>query len=244
MSAALDLAARLLDEVRRRRPRVHCLTNSVVQKFTADGLTALGAVPSMTQAHDEVADFARNADALLVNLGTLDAGRREAIARALDAYGPTGRPWTLDPVHCEVSPLRLDYAKSLLARGPAVVRGNEAEMAVIGEAPAGTVSVTTGAVDRLVLDGRVIAVSNGHPLMAKVTGTGCLAGAVVASFLALGQDRLESAAAALMAYSVAAEIAAETARGPGSFAVALLDAIADLMPADLAERGRVADAAR
>lgn len=243
MSALVSLAGDLLTRVRERRPRIHCLTNSVVQKFTADGLTALGAIPSMTQSHDEVAEFAAKADALLVNLGTLDPARREAIALALDAFSPTGRPWALDPVHCEVSSLRLDFARSLLALGPSVVRGNAAEMAVIGEAPAGTVRVTTGAVDGLVLDARSIEVANGHPTMAKVTGTGCLAGAFVASFLVVGDGRLESAAAALAVYGVCAEIAAETARGPGSFAVALLDAIGNVTPGDVARRGRVRDAA-
>lgn len=242
MSELADHAGMLLERVRERRPRVHCLTNSVVQKFTADGLTALGCIPSMTQSPDEVADFAGGADALLVNLGTLDPARRDAIELALDAFQPTGRPWALDPVHCEVSTLRLAFARSLLARGPSVVRGNAAEMAVIGKAPAGTVRVTTGAVDRLHCGARALDVGNGHPTMAKVTGTGCLAGAFVASVLVVGDDPLTSAAAALTVYGVCAEIAAQTARGPGSFAVALLDAIANVTPDEVGERGRVADA--
>lgn len=244
MSPLPTLAGDLLLAVRDRRPRVHCLTNSVVQKFTADGLTALGAVPSMTQSLDEVADFATGADALLVNLGTLDSTRREAIGIALNAFEPTGRPWALDPVHCEVSPLRLSFARLLLSRGPAVLRGNAAEMAVLNGAPSGTVRVTTGALDRLAFEGQSLGIENGHPTMAKVTGTGCLAGAVVASFLSLGADRLSSAAAALLFYGVCAEIAAQTAKGPGSFAVALLDALSNVVPSDLAARGRVLENAR
>ncbi|MEC5325545.1 hydroxyethylthiazole kinase [Aurantimonas sp. A3-2-R12] len=239
----IEAAARLLGEVRERRPKVHCLTNSVVQKFTADGLSALGAVPSMTSSLDEVADFARQADALLVNLGTLDPGRREAIMLGLDTFETTGRPWALDPVHCELSPLRLAFARQLLARGPAVTRGNAKEIAVLGEAPPGTIVIQTGASDLVRLAGRELAIRNGHPLMAAVTGTGCLSGALIASFLALGQDRLTGAASALLFLGVAAEIAAETARGPGTFAAALLDAVANATPADVMERGRVDDGA-
>ncbi|WP_185984579.1 hydroxyethylthiazole kinase [Aureimonas mangrovi] len=235
-------AGALLTALRERRPRVHCLTNSVVQKFTADGLSALGAVPSMTQSLDEVADFAVSADALLVNLGTLDPARRDAIDIALDAFEATSRPWTLDPVHCDLSPLRLSYAQALLARGPAVVRGNAAEMAVIGTAPAGTVAVRTGAIDALRVGGRGVDVENGHAMMARVTGTGCLAGALVASFLAVGRDRLEASASALLFLGVCAEVAAEETKGAGSFAAALLDAIHLVGPADLEERGRARDA--
>lgn len=239
----IDAAAELLKALRQRRPRVHCLTNSVVQKFTADGLTALGAVPSMTSSLDEVADFAGQAEALLVNLGTLDPSRREAIEAALDAVEGTGRPWTLDPVHCELSPLRLAFARRLLARGPAVARGNATEIAVLGAAPSRTVVVQTGASDLVQLGSKRLAIGNGHQLMAKVTGTGCLSGAVIAAFLALGEDRTTSAAAALVFFGVSAEIAAETARGPGTFATALLDALANVGADDIATRGRVKDAA-
>src|SRR5271165_2235478 len=71
-------AAAILDRVRTRTPRVHCITNAVAQNFSANMLLALGAVPSMTIAPDEVGEFAARADAVLVNLGTFDAERRTA----------------------------------------------------------------------------------------------------------------------------------------------------------------------
>lgn len=237
----IGAAARLVGDVRERRPKVHCLTNSVVQKFTADGLVALGAIPSMTSSVDEVADFVVQADALLVNLGTLDSSRRDSIRLALDAFETTGRPWALDPVHCELSPLRLTFARELLARGPAVTRGNSKEIAVLGKAPSGTIVIQTGASDLIRLGERKLAIRNGHPLMAKVTGTGCLSGALIVAFLALGHDRLTSAAASLLFFGVCAEVAAETARGPGTFAAALLDAVAAVEATDIVNRGKVDD---
>src|SRR3954464_9011987 len=91
------ITADILERIRARRPRVHCITNAVAQNFTANMLLAAGAVPSMTMASDEIADFVARADALLVNLGTLDPERRAAIKIAIDMAG--GRvPWILDPV--------------------------------------------------------------------------------------------------------------------------------------------------
>ena len=84
--------------VRERRPRIHCITNAVAQNFTANLLLAAGAIPSMTVAPDEIADFVASADALLVNLGTFDRERREAVEIAVKQVVNAGRPWVLDPV--------------------------------------------------------------------------------------------------------------------------------------------------
>ncbi|SIQ85884.1 hydroxyethylthiazole kinase [Rhizobium sp. RU35A] len=231
-------AAELLARVRARRPRVHCLMNSVVQKFTADGITAVGAIPSMTSSLDEIADFVARADVLTVNLGTLDAERRHVIRIAVDMANAGGKPWILDPVHCDYSPGRLAFARDLIALGPTVVRGNRAEMALIGEVRA-SLAIETGPVDHL-SDGSVqVTVENGHAWMAGVTGTGCLSGGVIAAFLAVEGNALKAAAAALAATGVAAELAAPEARGPGSFGIAFLDTLASLSADDLLKHARI-----
>ncbi len=73
-----QIAAALLERLRARSPRVHCITNAVAQNFTANVLLAAGAVPSMTLSAEEIGAFVAGADALLVNLGTFDRERREA----------------------------------------------------------------------------------------------------------------------------------------------------------------------
>src|ERR1700752_886038 len=105
-----DIAADVLARIKRRAPRVHCITNSVAQAYTANMLLAAGAVPSMTIAPEEIAAFVSGADALLVNLGTFDAERRAAIEAAVGALGRGGqsKPWVLDPVFVERSPARAD----------------------------------------------------------------------------------------------------------------------------------------
>ncbi|MDH4992548.1 hydroxyethylthiazole kinase [Aquamicrobium lusatiense] len=225
--SAIQHAAGLLDEVRRRRPRVHCLMNGVVPKFVADGLSALGAIPSMTSSPEEVGNFVAKADSLLVNLGTLDAQRREAIGIAVNVATERGRPWALDPAHCDYSPPRAAFAQELLARGPAVLRANAAEFDLLS-VPAAVVAVRTGKADRIAHNGASFSVTNGHPLTALVTGTGCLSGAVIAAFLAIEPDPYLAACAAMLAFGVAAEMAGKVAAGPGSFEPALLDALANL----------------
>ena len=207
--------------------------NTVAQKLVADGLSALSAIPSMTAAPEEVEAFVEKADALCVNLGTLDAGRRVAIDLAVARAVSTGKPWALDPAHCDYSPPRAAYAETLLARRPAVLRANAEEFALL-TVPDGVVAVRTGAVDRI----GAVTVENGHPLTAKVTGTGCLSGALIAAFLAVGDAR-DAAVTAMAVTGVAAEQAGRHAHGPGSFEPALLDALFALSPDDILKHARI-----
>src|SRR5215468_4140863 len=177
----IEVAADVLLRVRERRPRVHCITNTVAQPFTANMLLALGAVPSMTIAPEEIASFAARADALLVNLGTLDAARRDACNIAISEAAASAVPWVLDPVFVDRSEPRAAFAKALLARGPHAIRLNAAEFATLAGSDAeadaiarfagevGAVVAVTGAND-VVEDGtRRAVVTNGDALMAKVT---------------------------------------------------------------------------
>lgn len=232
-------AAELLVRIRRENPRVHCLTNTVVQKFTADGLSALGAFPSMTSNMVEIAEFASRANALLINLGTLDAQRRQVIEAAIPVVNGRDRPWVLDPVKCHFSAPRLAFAQGLLRLGPAAMRGNSAEIAALGSLP-DTVVVETGERDRISKGGESVTVLNGHPYMAAVTGTGCLSGALLAAFLAVEpRQPFQAAACAFLVIGVAAEMAAGHARGPGTFEPAFLDALAAVDTDDLAAKGTV-----
>lgn len=245
------IAADIVERLRQRRPRVHCITNAVAQTFTANVLLAAGCVPSMTIAPREVAAFVGRADALLVNLGTFDAERQKASLTAIAAANKAPKPWVLDPVFIDRSPPRAAFARKLLAKRPAVVRLNESEFVALGgkgadaaalaryAAARRTVIGLTGAHD-FVHDGtRLATVANGHPLMAKVTAMGCAGSALVAAFLAVESDPWLAAAAALVAFGVAGEVAAQRARGPGSFAVEIVDALHALDGATLVEKARV-----
>jgi len=231
------MAAELLSRMRERRPRVHCITNAVAQTFTANVLLAVGAVPSMTIDAEEVAEFVSGADALLVNLGTFDSARRTAAGIAIEAANGGGKPWVLDPVFIDRTARRTAYARDLVATKPRAIRCNRAEFeALAGVTPeggalasyaldAGTVVGLTGAID-LATDGtRLVAIANGDPLMARITAMGCAASALVAAAHAVADDNWVATAAALLWVGVAGDVAAETAAGPGSLMVGLLDTL-------------------
>jgi len=246
-----DIAADVLARIRDRAPRVHCITNTVAQNYTANMLLAAGAVPSMTISPEEIASFVAGADALLVNLGTFDAERRAAVGTALGAAQMARLPWALDPVFIERSPGRAQFARELLEREPAAVRLNAAEFASLfgGDAAdeaasrvakaCGTVVALTGNAD-IVTDGaRRVVIANGDPLMSLVTGMGCAGSALVCAALAVETDAWLATNAALIALGVAGEVAAQSARGPGRFASWILDALHSLDRATLRARAKV-----
>ena len=232
-----NITADILARLRAGSPRVHCITNAVAQAFTANVLLAAGALPSMTIAPEEVGDFVSRSNALLVNLGTFDAMRRTAAEIAIEAANERSLPWVLDPVFVDRSEPRAVYAKELVARAPKAIRLNRAEFIALAgvesEAGAlaayareqGTVIGLTGAIDLVADDARLAAIANGHPLMARVTALGCAASALAAACLAVERDAWCASAAALLVIGVAGELAAARARGPGSFAVEILDAL-------------------
>ncbi|MNN76002.1 Hydroxyethylthiazole kinase [compost metagenome] len=102
--------------------------------------------------------------------------------------------------------------------------------------------IVTGKEDVITDGSRTFIVSNGHPILTKVTGTGCLLSAVVGAFLAVSEgDWLEAAAEAISFYGVASEIAAEQTahRGPGDFQIEFLNQLAVVTPQIYRERSRI-----
>lgn len=257
--------AALLARVRERGPLVHNVTNYVVMNSTANALLAAGASPAMVHAVEEVEDFAALSAALVVNIGTLSPRWVEAMRLAAARARAGGIPWVLDPVGAGATPWRTTVAAELAALRPAVIRGNASEVMVLagqagaagkgvdsahdtGDAVAparalaratGAVVAMTGVVDYVTDGTRTIAIANGHPLMARVTGLGCTASALVGAFLAVHDDALEASVAALAVLGVAGELAAGWSPGPGSLQLHLLDALHTLDAATLTARARV-----
>ncbi len=122
--SASDLWSDLM-AVRERSPLVHCITNFVVINFNANVLLAAGASPVMAHAHEEVRDMAGIAQALVLNIGTLDPYWVESMKLALAAATARGIPCVLDPVGAGATPYRNATLESLLAvAAPTVIRGN------------------------------------------------------------------------------------------------------------------------
>lgn len=259
--------AELLEAVRARAPLVQCITNTVVQNVTANVLLALGASPAMVDVATEAGPFARVADALLVNTGTPHAEPRVAALEAVHAARDAGTPWVLDPVAVGSLPVRTALARDLLALHPTVLRGNASEvLALLGDSAGGrgvdsTVGTedarvasvaasdgrlvaavaVSGAVDLLVAPGiGVVRVANGTDLLTRITGGGCALGAVVAAFTSVApEDAGAAAVAATAVHTIAAELAARDAGGPGTFQPLFLDRLASLTPEDVVREARI-----
>lgn len=260
---SLDPAAHLT-RVRATTPLVHNITNHVAMNPMANVLLALGASPAMVHAREEAAEFATLAGALTLNIGTLSPHWQEAMEDAARAATAAGTPWVLDPVAVGATAFRREAGDRLLALSPSVIRGNASEILALAErndggrgvdstaAPeraeaaavglarrSGAVVAVTGERD-LVTDGtRLARVAGGHPLMPRVTALGCSLSGVVGAFLAGAEDPFAATVAALASYAVAGEQAGEAARGPGSFAVAFLDALHALDATTLTEHARL-----
>jgi len=259
-------AGATLRVLRERKPLVHQITNYVVMNETANATLALGALPVMAHAREEVEEMVALAGALVLNIGTLSSHWVDAMIAAGKAANAAGIPVVLDPVGAGATRYRTETARRMLSEiDVTVVRGNQGEVATLvgvdaevrgvesigaadhaGEVARlagralGVVASVTGPVDHVSDGDRLVAVANGHELLATVTGTGCMSSAVTGCFLAAKREApFEAAVEALAAFGVAGEDAARDAKGPGTFHVNLYDALAALDPQTLDARTRV-----
>ena len=228
--------------VRQKSPLVHSITNLVVMNFNANVLLAAGASPVMSHAHEEVRDMVAIAQALVLNIGTLDRYWVQSMKLALVAAARRGTPSVLDPVGAGATPYRNQTLQALLAIAPlTVLRGNASEvMNMAGFATktrgvdssaaasdalvaARSLAVSTGStvcvsgeIDHIVdVKGRLARLFNGHAWMTKITGVGCSATALVGAFCAIQPDAWRATTSAMAFIGVAGEIAAEKAQGRG-----------------------------
>jgi len=252
-------AAKNLNAVRKNKLLIHNITNYVVMNYTANALLAMGASPVMAHAPNEVEQMVSFAGALVLNIGTLDNDWIDSMIIAGKKASSLKTPIILDPVGSGATSLRTDSAKKIINETKiSVIRGNASEILSLKDNDSKTKGVDsihsvedasntakilagelqttlaiTGSVD-LITDGdRTVHVSNGHPLMSCVTGTGCTATAVIGAFLAVDNDPFSAAATALAFFGLAGEVAGEKAQAPGSFMIEMLDALYTITPEKL-----------
>ncbi|MDP1531678.1 hydroxyethylthiazole kinase [Rhodoferax sp.] len=248
-----DLWADVL-AVRARRPLVHSITNLVVMNFNANVLLAMGASPVMAHAHEEVADMAAIAQALVLNIGTLEPYWINSMCQALDVATARGIPTVLDPVGAGATRYRNESIQAILRQAmPSVIRGNASEiMSVAGTAAktrgvdsgaavadalqaardlaqrSGGVVCVSGPVDQ-VLDasGRHASLANGHEWMTRITGVGCSATALVGAFCAVQPDAWRATVSAMAYLGVVGEVAARQVQAQGQGVGSLQIALLD-----------------
>lgn len=243
-----------LTAIRQKKPLIHHITNGVVMNDTANITLAIGALPVMAHTIEEVGEMVSIAGALVLNIGTLTSEQIEAMLRAGRQASALNIPIVLDPVGAGATRMRTQAALRLLSElRITIVRGNASEIgALIGIAgetrgveaisvaaeretlaqqaaqKLACTTAITGARDVISDGNRLALVENGHPLLASITGSGCMATSLIGAFLAVESDPFFAATAGLVAMGLAGEIAAPASGGPGTFRSHLLDAVASL----------------
>lgn len=246
---------RFLEKIRKKRPIVQCITNIVTVNDCANALLAIGASPTMAHHPEEMEDFASFCDALVCNLGATES--LEAMKRAASLAASTGHPSVLDPVGCAGSQFRRRKAMEILESGRITcIRGNAAEIRALARhcdtgrgvddlperaseetagkyaaalaGQTGAIVIASGVTDYISDGETLLAVEGGSPMMAGITGSGCMLSALLGAFLAVDPSA-ESAAACCALMAACGEKAEawtrEAGRGTGTFHVNLMDAL-------------------
>lgn len=237
--------------VRAEKPLVHHITNWVTICDCANIVKSFGASPVMAHAREEASEMAGIADSLVLNIGTLTSETVRSMILAGGAANKKGIPVVLDVCGAGATSFRDEKCFEILESTRIdIIKGNSSEVArIAGESvrtrgvdssgvsgelsgiaralaeERGSVVVITGEEDIVADSTRGIRVRNGHPMMASVVGTGCMATSVIGAFAAVEKDLLEASVAGLVCYEIASEIAAKRAGGPGSFKELLFDAV-------------------
>lgn len=251
----------MLNRIRSENPVIHCITNHVVSNFQANGLLAIGASPIMGEAKEEVKELVAISGALSLNIGTLNKETLDSMILAGKEANKRGVPVILDPVGAGATAFRKAAVEKILTEvNVQVLRCNAGEIAAIsGVASAsskgvdagkenvdveelanrvartyGLIAAVTGETD-MVSDGfQIQKISGGDPMMAVVTGMGCLLSSVTAAFVAMAPENPAAATIqALHFYGAAGEKAAGLTNGPGSFQKAFLDVLFTMKQEDL-----------
>jgi hydroxyethylthiazole kinase len=255
----------LLEKIRKEKPVVHHLTNWVTIYDCANIVKVLGASPVMAHAKEEVAQMAKIASSLVLNIGTLTIDFVEAMKIAAISANAKGIPVVLDACGAGATQLRDQKCFELLDEVKInIIKGNSSEIARIAGENVATKGVDANLVNKdmiqiaknlasqrqatVVITGKEDIVSdakktyiikNGHPLMANIVGTGCMATSVIATFAAVEKDLSLAASAGLVCFEVAAEIAAKSSLGPAKFKEKIFDTIFKLDKKTLDKMQRV-----
>lgn len=243
-----------LEQVRSKSPLIHNITNYVVMNNTANALLSIGASPVMAHAKDEVAEMAGIASALVINIGTLDAAWVDSMIIAGKTASAKNTPIILDPVGVGATSYRTKVCKQIIDEcKPTIIRGNASEIIALCNSNVKTkgvdstdssesaldsakllaqqtnaIVVISGQTDYITDGTNVETVNNGNPMMARVTGMGCTASAMVATFAAINNNPFKAGIHAMTVMGIAGEIAASKSKGNGSLQVNFLDELYNL----------------
>lgn len=257
--------SKVITKLRKKVPLVQAITNYVTINDCANILLAFGASPAMCEAYDESFDFAKIVSALYLNLGTLTKEQEASTIMTAISAKVHNIPVVLDPVACPVIKRKVDIIDKIIQLGRVdVIKGNSGEIKFLAGLQAevrgvdsigdqeglieactklankyNCVVAATGEKD-IVSDGKRIAViENGVEMLTKVTGAGCMLGALCAGTVGAEDDTFMATCAAIVSMGIAGEKAYEAAKSPGSFRVKLLDSIYEINEEEIIQSSKI-----
>ncbi len=119
----------IIENVRRNKPLVHCITNYVTVNDVANVVLAIGASPIMSDDKKDVSDITSICDALCINIGTLNSRTIKSMLIAGKKANSLGHVVLLDPVGAGASRLRTETARKLMKKIRFdIIRGNISEI--------------------------------------------------------------------------------------------------------------------
>ncbi len=233
-------------------PLIHCITNPISIKMSANAILALGRRPIMAEHPKEVKEITQTASAVCVNLGNITDVRIKSIKISMKAAEKHGIPVVVDAVGVACSRIRRRFALKLLEKySAAIIKGNYSEILAMYDktyASSGVdadkatdtesvkraslelankyncVVLVSGETD-IITDGRqVVYIQNGCPSLAKITGSGCALGTICACFLT-EMGALDAATYAAAVLGICGE---HSCGGNGSFEVRLMDKLSEI----------------
>ena len=244
----------LFSIVRQQNPLVHHITNVVTINDCANVTLAIGASPVMATSVEEVEEMVQLANALVLNIGTIQQETFSAMLLAGKVANEKGIPVVLDPVGVGATSFRKRVAQELLQQVKvSVIRGNASEVeSLIGGqgitrgVDSGDVSmdreelaeqaarlfscivVVSGKEDIVSNGVKTVLIKNGDIWLTNVTGTGCMTTSLIGCFSAVTDDYFASSIAGMSVMSLAGERAKKylpEGAGIGHFKVRVIDEI-------------------
>lgn len=253
----LQEVARLLPKIRETKPLIHHITNFVTINDCANITLAIGGSPIMAYDETEVEEVVSMSSSLVLNIGTLSSNTVKSMILAGKKANRLNIPVILDPVGVGATRLRSKAIEDILSNVKVtVIKGNMSEIKIISgleveirgvdsianseesEKTAkelvsrlGCIVAITGKQDVISDGNKVFYINNGHEMLSKVTGTGCMASSLIASYCGVTSDYLTATVGGVISMGIAGEMAFKSLKdneGIGSFKVKLFDNIYNL----------------
>jgi len=262
-----EVLFKVIEKVKAENPLVHNITNFVVMNFTANALLALGASPVMAHAKEEVEEMVGISKALVINIGTLSEHWVEAMKISIKRANELSIPIVLDPVGSGATKYRTNVVREFLNSYKIdVIRGNASEIMSIFNSTISTKGVDStidssevvisaseisnkyncvvcisGKDDYVIKNKSIVKLSNGHNMMTKITGMGCVATAIIGACVAVEKDFLQATASATALMGIAGEMAYEGSNGPASMKVKFIDELYNMTETEFYKRLKYTD---